>query len=75
MFDNPFCEEIFPNIPSKPPLEQLEAVSSCPIIHYLGKETNTQLATTSLQIAVGSDKVSPERPFHEQEAEMGLKGN
>lgn len=27
--DNPFDEEIFPNIQSKQPLAQLEAISSC----------------------------------------------
>ena len=43
MLDNPFSEEIFPNIQSKPPLVQLEAVSSCPITCYLGKETPTPL--------------------------------
>ncbi|KAK4823336.1 hypothetical protein QYF61_001613 [Mycteria americana] len=49
MLDNPFSEEIFPNIQSKPPLEQLEAISSRPIACYLGEETNTHLATTSFQ--------------------------
>ena len=41
MLDNPFSEEIFPNIQSKPPLAQLEAVSSRPTTCYLGKETDT----------------------------------
>ena len=63
MLDNPFSEEIFPNIQSKPPLVQSEAVSSCPITCYLGEETNTHLVTTSFQVAVESDKVSPEPPF------------
>ncbi|KAK4826361.1 LOW QUALITY PROTEIN: hypothetical protein QYF61_007955, partial [Mycteria americana] len=36
MIENPFCEEIFPNIQSKPLLPQLEAISSCPITCYLG---------------------------------------
>ncbi|KAK4806198.1 hypothetical protein QYF61_001121 [Mycteria americana] len=39
----------FPNIQSKPPLAQLEAISSCPIACYLGEETNTHLSTTSFQ--------------------------
>ncbi|KAK4826770.1 hypothetical protein QYF61_011397 [Mycteria americana] len=63
MLDNPFGEEIFPNIQSKPPLVQLEAISSCPMACYLGKETDTHLATTSFQVVVESDKVSPQPPF------------
>ncbi|KAK4810660.1 hypothetical protein QYF61_007460 [Mycteria americana] len=47
--DNPFSEEKFPNIQSKPPLMQLEAISSCPITSYLGEETNPHLSTTSFQ--------------------------
>ena len=57
MLDNPFGEEIFPNIQSKPPLAQPEAVSSHPIAFYLGEETDTHLATTSFQVVVESDKV------------------
>ena len=38
-----FCEEFFPNIQSKPPLMQLEAISSHPIASYLGEATNTRL--------------------------------
>ncbi|KAK4811287.1 hypothetical protein QYF61_023339 [Mycteria americana] len=45
MLDNPLGEEKFPNIQSKPPLAQLEAISSCPITCYLGEETDP----TSLQ--------------------------
>ncbi|KAK4810721.1 hypothetical protein QYF61_007695 [Mycteria americana] len=60
MLDNPFSEEKFPNIQSQPPLVQLEAISSCPITCYLGEETNTHLATTSFQVVVESNKVSPE---------------
>lgn len=36
-FDNPLSEEIFPNIQLKPPLVQLEATSSYPVICYLGE--------------------------------------
>ncbi|KAK4810554.1 hypothetical protein QYF61_004517, partial [Mycteria americana] len=39
----------FPNIQSKPPLAQLEAISSCPITCYLGEETDPHLSTTSYQ--------------------------
>ncbi|KAK4830581.1 hypothetical protein QYF61_011759 [Mycteria americana] len=49
MLDNPFSEVKFPNIQSKPPLAQLEAISSCPITCYLGEETDPHLATTSFQ--------------------------
>jgi len=41
---------------------QLEAVSSCPIASYLAEEANTRLTTTSFQVIVESDKVSP--PSH-----------
>ncbi|KAK4827151.1 hypothetical protein QYF61_015105 [Mycteria americana] len=49
MLDNLFSEEKFPNIQSKPPLAQLEAISSCPITCYLGQETDPHLSTTSFQ--------------------------
>ena len=45
MLDNPFGEEIFPNIQPKPPLVQLEAISSGAIASYLIEETDP----TSLQ--------------------------
>ncbi|KAK4830186.1 LOW QUALITY PROTEIN: hypothetical protein QYF61_009213 [Mycteria americana] len=60
MLDNPFTEVKFPNIQSKPPLVQLEAISSRPITCYLGEETDPHLATTSFQVVVESDKVSPQ---------------
>ncbi|KAK4826595.1 hypothetical protein QYF61_010357 [Mycteria americana] len=50
MLDNPLSEEKFPNIQSKPPLAQLEAISSCPITCYLGEETDPHLSTTSFQL-------------------------
>ena len=56
MPDNSFHEEMFPNIQSEPPLVQLEAISSHTITCYLGEETNTLHATTSLQVVVESDK-------------------
>jgi len=37
---DPFSEEVFPHIQSKPPLVQLEAISFRPITCYLGEETN-----------------------------------
>ncbi|KAK4807052.1 hypothetical protein QYF61_018393 [Mycteria americana] len=63
MLDNPLGEEKFPNIQSKPPLAQLEAISSCPITCYLGEETDPHLTTTSFQVVVESDEVSPQPPF------------
>ena len=63
MPDRSFTKEIFPNIQSKPPLIQLEAISSRPIASYLEEETNTCLTTTSFQVVVESDKVSPEPLF------------
>ncbi|KAK4824093.1 LOW QUALITY PROTEIN: hypothetical protein QYF61_010604, partial [Mycteria americana] len=63
MLDNPLGEVKFPNIQSKPPLAQLEAISSCPITCYLGEETDPHLSTTSFQVVVESDKVSPQPPF------------
>ncbi|KAK4831485.1 hypothetical protein QYF61_017986 [Mycteria americana] len=62
MLDNPLGEEKFPNIQSKPPLAQLEAISSCPIACYLGEETDPHLATPSFQAVVESDEVSPQPP-------------
>ncbi|KAK4818350.1 hypothetical protein QYF61_011447 [Mycteria americana] len=63
MLDNPLGEEKFPNIQSKPPLAQLEAISSCPITCYLGEETDPHPSTTSFQVVVESDEVSPQPPF------------
>ncbi|KAK4811283.1 hypothetical protein QYF61_023335 [Mycteria americana] len=54
MLDNPFSEVKFPNIQSKPPLAQLEAISSCPITCYLGEETDPHLSTTSFQCVNGN---------------------
>jgi len=66
MSDHSPSKEIFPNSQSKPPLTQLEAIASCPIISYLGEETNTHLATTSFQVVVESNKVPPQPPLDEQ---------
>jgi len=48
-------KNFFPNIQSKPPLTQPEAVASRPIASYLGEETNTCLTTTSFQVVVESN--------------------
>jgi len=63
MSDHSFSKDIFPNIQSKPPLMQLEAISSRPIASYLGDETNTCLTTTSFQAVVESNKVPPQPPL------------
>jgi len=63
MPDHSFSKEIFPNIQSKLPLMQLEAIASHPIASYLGEETNTRLTTTSFQVAVESNKVSLQPPL------------
>ncbi|KAK4825912.1 hypothetical protein QYF61_003407 [Mycteria americana] len=60
ILDNPFGEKNFPHIQSKPSLAQLEAISSCPIACYSGEETESHLATTSFQVVVESEKVSPQ---------------
>ncbi|KAK4829578.1 hypothetical protein QYF61_005678 [Mycteria americana] len=57
MLDNPFSEVKFPNIQSKPPLAQLEAISSRPITCSLGEETDPHLATASFQAVVESHKL------------------
>lgn len=62
-FDNPSGKEFFPNIAFKIPLVQLEAISPCPVICYLGEETNLHVATPFLQGVVQSDNTTPEPPF------------
>lgn len=52
VLDNPFHEEMFPNIQSKPPHVQPEAIFSHSVIHYLGEETSPHLGTTSFQVVV-----------------------
>jgi len=61
--DHSFSKEIIPNIQSRPPPMQLEAIASHPISCYLGEETNTHLTTTSFQVVVESSKVSPKSPL------------
>ncbi|KAK4824151.1 hypothetical protein QYF61_011229 [Mycteria americana] len=73
MLDNPFSEVKFPNIQSKPPLAQLEAISSHPITCYLGEETDPHLSTTFLQVAVESNKFS--LSLTESRRRRRLRGN
>ena len=58
-----FNKEIFPNIQSKPPLTQFEAIASHSITCYLGEETNTHLNTTVCQLVVESNKVFLQPPL------------
>jgi len=48
------------NLPS---LEQLQAITSHPVAVYLGEGADLHLATTSFQVAVERDTVSPEPPL------------
>ena len=45
------------------PLAQLEAIPSSPISSYVREEANSHLTTTSLQIVIGSNKVTPNPPL------------
>jgi len=67
MPDHSLREDIFPNIQSKPPLTQLEAIASRPVAGYLGEETNSHLTTPFCQGAVESEKVSPQPPLLQTE--------
>lgn len=59
MPEHPFREEIFRNMQFKPPVMQLEAVSSHPATSYLGEETDSHLATASFQGVLEDNKVPP----------------
>ena len=48
-----------PNIQVGSPLTQLEAIPSCPIASYMWEEADFYLTTSSLQVVVESDKVTP----------------
>jgi len=63
MLDNPFGAGIFCNVQSKPPLVQVEAISSHPTACYLGGEANIHHATTSFQVAVENKMISLPPPF------------
>jgi len=63
MSDHSCRKDVFPNIQSKPPLVQLEAIASHPIASYLGEEINTCLTKPSFQVVVESSKVTPQPPL------------
>lgn len=48
----PFGDKFFQNIQSKPPLQQLEVIFSCPIACHVGEEALPFLATASSQVVV-----------------------
>ena len=48
-------------------MAQLEAILSHPITTYMGAEANPHLTTTSLQVVIGSNEVSPEPPLLQTE--------
>ena len=60
--DRPFREVVFPNVQPEPSLAQLEAIPSSPITSHTREEANPQLTTTSLQVVIESNNVSPESP-------------
>jgi len=51
----------------KPPLMKLAAIASRPTAGYLGEDINPHLTTPSFQVAVESDKVSPQPPLLQTE--------
>ncbi|KAJ7426288.1 hypothetical protein WISP_17385 [Willisornis vidua] len=63
MPDHPLCKEFVPNTNLKPPLAEFKTMPSCLTDSCLGEETNPHLATTSFQVVVGSDEVTPEPPL------------
>ena len=73
MPDCSFSKEIFPDIYSKTPLMQLEAIASHPIASYLGEETNTPLTTPSFQGVVESEKVPPQPPLLQTKEPQSLQ--
>lgn len=52
-------KNFFPSIQRKPPLVQLEVISSCPITRYLGEETKPHLITAFFQVDLTSASFSP----------------
>ena len=61
--DHPFRKVVFPNVQPEPSLAQLEAIPSSPITSHMREEADPQLTTTSFQVVIESNKVSPEPPL------------
>ena len=62
MLDNPFSEEFFPNIQSKPPWCNLRPFPLVLSLVTWEKRPDPHLPTTSFQVVVESNQVSPEPP-------------
>ena len=60
MPDHSFREVVFPRAQPEPPLAQLEVIPSSPITR---EEVDPQLTTSSLQVVIESNNVSPEPPL------------
>lgn len=58
-----YSEEILPDVHSKPPLVQLEAVSSHHITYHLRTETSSILTAASFQVVVGRDELCLQAPL------------
>ena len=56
--DHSLHEEILPNIKSKAILAQLEAISMCPVICLLRRDTDMHLATASFQVVLANGEVT-----------------
>ncbi|KAJ7414114.1 hypothetical protein WISP_86616 [Willisornis vidua] len=57
------CKEFLSDIQTKLSLTELKPVLSCSTVGCVREETNPHLATTTFQVVVESDKVSPEPPL------------
>ena len=67
MPDHPFREVVFPNVQPESSLAQLEATLSSPITSQRREEADPQLTTTSFQVVIESNKVTPELPLLQTE--------
>lgn len=57
MADNPFGEENFQSLQSKAPMAKYEVFSSCPVVCYLGEETDSHPITSCFQVVAESNEV------------------
>ena len=66
-------EVVFPNVQPESSLAQLEAIPSSPITIHMREEADAQLTTTSLQVVIESNMVSPEPPLLQTEQSQLLQ--
>ena len=59
----PIPQRRFPNVQPESPLAQLEAIHYSPTDSYMGEEVDFHLTTTPLQLAVESNKATPQTPL------------